>query len=280
MIKKSHIIKSKHFNISRLNDYDLKIKCLSHQIRVSLIDDVKKYCIYYEVFNLKDIKKDDRLNSFHTFWDEHPFLKAQSWKTIKIIIAQAPVTYIPQIYNNRVHYSDFLKLNGFFGIDKDRIFSFKHQHFDLVSLVALDAKEKDFFIQKAYNVAKVEFLHVSTAFIELLFHFPQRDIEIYLNVSENVLTVVAFINEKLTFINNYVYKDSNDIIYFGNLIIQHLDMKPKDVNITLWGDVDHTEKEKLGKYLPNFSFGTRYPHVGFEAEFNALENYLDFDLLG
>ena len=280
MIKKSHIIKSKHFNISRLSDYDLKIKCLSHQIRVSIIDAIEKQCIYYEVFNLKDIKKDNRLNSFRIFWEEHPFLKAQSWKTIKIIMAQAPITYIPQIYNNRVHYSDFLKLNGFFGVDKDRIFSFEHQHFDLVSLVALDDEEKDFFIRKIYNIAKIEFLHVSTAFIEHLFHFPQRDKEIYLNVSENVLTTVAFIEEKLSFINNYVYQDSSDIIYFGNLLIQHLDMESKNVNITLWGDVEQGEREKLGKYLPNFSFGTRYPHVAFEAEFNTLESYLDFDLLG
>lgn len=274
----SYTIKSKLFSVECISEYKLIVKCLKTSVKLAVIDTVEKSCLYYENHELLDPK--NQIESMFTFWDNHSFLTAQYWKCVQIISNQSTVSFIPKAYENEKYYPYFLKLNGA-KLTAKNIYIFEHKTFDLINIFNLDPAYKTFFREQIYPQADLSFLHNSSIFLENLATLtaPSENPNIYLNISENLMTAVIFQGEKLFFINSYFYSQTIDIIYFTNLLIEYFNLANNKIKLILWGDIALDQEDFLKKHLPNFNFGKRHPDSKLEDKFDSLPTHMDFDML-
>ena len=277
MLDVPHIIKSKDFSINFIGQYKLTIKCLARHLKISVIDTTNEQWLYYESHKLDPPKKP--IESMDIFWDKHPFLKAQYWKNVQIITNQPNVSFVPKVYDNEAYYSNFLKLNG--NSTQNNIFSFKSKVLDIISIFDLDVAYETFFRVTTYPQTNLTFVHNSAIFLEnVLVSLPRKNRHIYINVSENFMTIVIFENDKLFFIHHDQYHKPLDIVYFIRTLIDYFGFENSQTYTTLWGDLESNHGNFLQKQLPNFSFGSRPPALNIPSKFDVLTPHVDFDILG
>jgi len=76
---------------------------------------------------------------------------------------------------------------------------------------------------------------------------------VYLNIGNDVVSVVNFTNSKLRFYNNFTVKNHEELAYFCALVTTELGIKPEDAKLIISGDINNSDR--YFTYLKEF-FGT------------------------
>jgi hypothetical protein len=73
---------------------------------------------------------------------------------------------------------------------------------------------------------------------------------VYLNIGNEVVSVVNFTGSKLRFYNHFTFKNHEELAYFCALVTTELDIKPENAKLILSGDVNDTDR--YFTYLKDF----------------------------
>lgn len=73
---------------------------------------------------------------------------------------------------------------------------------------------------------------------------------IYLNIGNDVVSVVNFTNSKLRFYNHFTIKNHEELAYFCALVTTELDIKPEDAKLIISGDINNSDR--YFTYLKDF----------------------------
>lgn len=74
--------------------------------------------------------------------------------------------------------------------------------------------------------------------------------DVYLNIANDVVSVVNFTNSKLRFYNHFTFKNHEELAYFCALVTTELDIKPENAKLVLSGDINDTDR--YFTYLKDF----------------------------
>jgi hypothetical protein len=73
---------------------------------------------------------------------------------------------------------------------------------------------------------------------------------VYLNISNDVLSVVNFTNSKLRFYNHFTFKNHDELAYFCALVAAELEIMPENAKLILSGDINNSDR--YFTYLKDF----------------------------
>nr|WP_067062692.1 DUF3822 family protein [Mucilaginibacter sp. L294] len=65
---------------------------------------------------------------------------------------------------------------------------------------------------------------------------------VYLNIGNDVVSVVNFNNSKLRFYNNFAFKNHEELAYFCALVTTELEIKPEDAKLIISGDINNSDR--------------------------------------
>lgn len=74
--------------------------------------------------------------------------------------------------------------------------------------------------------------------------------DVYLNIANDVVSVVNFTNSKLRFYNHFTFKNHEELAYFCALVTTELEIKPENAKLALSGDINDTDR--YFTYLKDF----------------------------
>jgi hypothetical protein len=80
-------------------------------------------------------------------------------------------------------------------------------------------------------------------------HYPSSN-NVYLNIGNDVVSVVNFTNSKLRFYNNFTFKNHEELAYFCALVTAELEIKPENAKLILSGDINNSDR--YFNYLKDF----------------------------
>lgn len=73
---------------------------------------------------------------------------------------------------------------------------------------------------------------------------------VYLNIGNDVVSVVNFANSKLRFYNHFTFKNHEELAYFCALVTTELEIKPESTKLIISGDINNTDR--YFTYLKDF----------------------------
>lgn len=73
---------------------------------------------------------------------------------------------------------------------------------------------------------------------------------VYLNIGNDVVSIVNFTNNKLRFYNNFSFKNHEELAYFCALVTTELEIKPESTKLIISGDINNTDR--YFTYLKDF----------------------------
>lgn len=270
------------FDVEHLHDYTLAILASDKGLRFSVIDIKHNKFLAIEdfVYNFQNSHFSYPL-AIDQIFDEHSYLKAGFWKSIKLFVRNAKFTILPVSLFDEKLKKEALSLNCNIS-SSENINFYKHSSTDIVNIFAY---EKEIFdtIQKIYPNKLIELVHHSSMFFEgVLSHSNNHQhVNVFAYVEDNLLTIAVKKEEKILFINNFKFQSANDLLYFVLFVYEEIDLNPEIVPLNLSGDIDKASEgfDKLHRFIRYIKFTSKPQNLKLSYKFDEVDDHRYFSLL-
>lgn len=275
-------IKDDQLNVDRLSLYDLSIQVSKDTFKICVTDSEKSRCVLledYSFFNINSGK--DLIQQLENIFDDHHVLKANFWKSIKLVIRQQGFSLVPVSLFDENFVEDFLQFNYSKKTDEDRIYYYRQQSLDAMNIFVAEKEVVEWF-EKAYPGRPITLVHSTSPLIEgLLKNYSNKEERsIYINIDGHHLTLLVIENRKLEFCNTFHFLTTDDFVYYVLFIFDQLQLNPEHIPVTIWGDlsIDSPIYRRLLKYVRFVSLGKRPSSLYFSYNFDEIFDHTFFDL--
>lgn len=141
-------------------------------------------------------------------------------------------------YNVKVFPTDFFASDEIVGIKAHNVY---------VPFVAFN----NYFLDKygAFN-----YKHIFTSLVEYTHNESKNEpLKIWLFKSNNVLAIIGYRNQELTFINSFEIQSKEDLIYYTLFVLEQIQVNPAECTVHLIGDFEKDDEyhQILYTYIQN-----------------------------
>ncbi len=276
-------VKSGKFNVDHLSQYNLCFLLGKQHFKFCVIDSRSNLCLLLEDYLLDIEQGFKRLNVLKKLFESHHLLNAGFWNTVKLAVYNSKAVLVPSSLFEKDEAAQYLWLNCQIDDSEDQVFYYKHHNGKMVNVFAGDRQIITWF-KASYPNLNIHLLHHTSALIE---GFTRQSDKTRLKsmalfLSNNAVDVLVQENGKLLYCNQFTYESPSEFINYVMIVLDQMGMDPNIVKVQVWGNINNqTERFKiLYKYIRNISFGTRPSMLNFTFEFDEVEDYQYFDLLG
>ncbi len=275
-------VKSNTFNVDDLHDYTLSLMVGIRDFQVCVSngsDDI----LFLEDFKLDGVRTiNERLHVLQEIWDDHHFLKAGFWKSIKLGLKSHKYTLVPRAQFMPESQMDYISVNSEIKHKMEQVFHYQHSESDAVNVFAADAKLVK-WIQSVYKSKKVEIIHQGSAFIEgVVREFGDSKVPmVHGLIDRGVLHIVVAANNQLIYYNQFAARKGEEILKYTMLVFKSLELSQKSTVLKLWGSfkIDTPHLDMLKKYIRRVEMGPRPSPVNFKFhQFDDISEHQYFDL--
>ncbi|NOW97979.1 DUF3822 family protein [Mucilaginibacter sp. SG564] len=190
-------------------------------------------------------------------------LLSAKYKQVVVGLPANGFTLIPQSLFSQDHVTDFARF-----LDV--------QPGEKVSAQALDShntiiyKTDSTIINAAEEFGLRNSVFSSKGWIMAIAQNNPADHDLYLNLNESQVEIVAFKGNLLRFYNRFAFQNNDELTYFIALVVNELGLQPADVHIYLNGDIDTDDKriEHLAEFFGQVQLN-RLQIVQIPAEISA-----------
>ncbi|MDX2196178.1 MAG: DUF3822 family protein [Cytophagales bacterium] len=274
-------VKDDSFEVDHLHDYSLSLQVSGNSFRFCVIDTVKHRCMLIEDYSFHPGSDADHVIAqlAHIF-EDNTLLKAGFWKNIKLSIKNLKFSLVPQSLFSEEYIGNYLAINCTYTNDEE-LHYFKHGRNDTVNIFASEKKITD-WIKAQYPRKTIEIMHHTSIFIEGVFqnHHHAAEKTVYINVEENIVTIVVKKGLQLEFCNNFHYRTTNDFLYYVLFVYDELGMNPDTTKTVLAGNI-HKNSElymRLYKYIRHVDFSLKPASLKFAYNFDEVHDHRYFEL--
>tara|TARA_R110001592_G_scaffold125325_2_gene335220 strand:- start:433 stop:1296 length:864 start_codon:yes stop_codon:yes gene_type:complete len=268
----------KSFSVTNVADYHVYLSIDFNAITYTILNAQNNTYIALEKYLLNDIYNDYSLvEPLTTFLNQSLLLK-QPFKSVNIAYVNNRATLIPNVLFNNSELKTYHLFN-FSKLEEDLFYADK-----LINLPAYNVYSiPDYIINLFNTIEKVNYRHFSSSLIEAsVLHAKKtnNDLVIDIHILSSSFQMMVVKNQTLELYNSFPYQTSEDFIYYVLFVLNQLDIKPKDINIRLLGEVDKNSAiyEILYKYSNSINFGVRTENLKFSYAFEDIPQHYYYSL--
>lgn len=275
-------IKDDHFNVDHISRYHLLLKLDETKLKFCITDDESGRCLFLEHISLdKSLSSTGRIGLLERIYDEHHFLKAGFWKSVKLVISSRHFTFIPAPLFDPNELESYLSLSTRFQPELDELAYYAHQNSEAVCAFSINRQLAQWF-RETYPSIQVQFIHNTSPLIEGALHNTMPDLEkqLFLFADEDQLTGIVTYKGKLEFCNVFTFNSPEEFLYYVLWIMRELEMDPNSNNLILFGEVTEESPlyKKLYEYVRNIGFGDKPSFLKFSYQFDEVNDHRYLDL--
>ncbi len=277
-------IKSEHFDLDAIADYQLFLSIGRDGLRVAVMDINSKYLVFLEDYQFNgNLRSEDLVAGLSRIFESHLFLKANFWNGVNVSLRGDLFTLIPNEHFEEKASLKYLKLLGEVP-DDTYIYHSNQNSLDAKNVFVVDKELASWLQDMVYPSCKIYFTHQTSALIEGIFqnNSGTYPVQMHVHVERDYLTIIVNRNRVLELCNTFQYKTAQDFIYYVLFIIDELRLDPRTCKLNLYGHInmDSAIYELVYKYIKEISM-LKEPlkKINFSSNFDTFPYYKYFDLL-
>jgi Protein of unknown function (DUF3822) len=270
-------IKDDTFSVDEIYKYTLCFKIAKQEIEIGVFDAANNRYLVYESYPID--KGADEIVLLEQIYKNHLFIAAGYWKRIMLISTIPKFSYVPEEFFSTKNAIDLLRFNTEVETDKLDVCYLTHTKQQISCVFAVE-KHLLRWVKGKYPYQEISYLHENSCILDGLLSgnglLESRDL--YLFAHKNRLTTVSFKQGYLQYINTFSYQTPQDFIYYVLLVMEKLDFHKQSTSIVLYGNLESSISNGLGKYINSIKIGTRPEGIVFSYKFDGLKANLAFDM--
>lgn len=278
-ISPSFEIKDDRFDTNQIAECHLLIEVSRDSFRFAVHHsehDVIMWLEDYHIFSL--LTENQLLKSLKTIYQQHMFLSANYWKTIRLTVNTNNFTLIPDEYyeaNEAAKYLNFAAGKNL--LEREQIFDFKHSRFGTVSIFGVE-KELIGWFREMYPARKIAPVPVIGSLIEGIIQ-DRNNNGLHLYFEDNYVSILYFKDAKLYFCNRFHFRTAQDMVYHVLFVMNELDLQT-DMPVTFYGEVTSFSEGyiQLSESLKNIKFALNPTKLRFSQYFDDLPEHRYYTL--
>ena len=219
------------------------------------------------------------LKTLKTVYQEHAFLAANYWKSIRITFNSPNFTLIPEEFYLVEEASKYLQLAaGRVLTDKEQIFDYHHARFGAVGVFGVEKELMNWF-KGMYPAKKISPVHLLDTLIEGIIQ-EENPNGLHLYFEEGFVSIIYFKENRLNFCNKFAYKTSPDLVYHVLFVMNELGLSPEETHVVFYGEITMFSEgySLLSQQLKNINFAHTPKRLKFSQNFDELPEHRYFSL--
>ncbi|WP_394991429.1 DUF3822 family protein [Emticicia sp.] len=278
-ISPSFEIKDDRFNSNQIAESHLLIEVSRDRFRFAVYHsehDVIMWLEDYHVFSL--LTENQLLKSLKTIFQQHNFLSANYWKTIRLTVNANNFTLIPDEYYEADEATKYLNFAAGKNLsDREQIFDFKHSRFGVVSVFGVQ-KELIGWFREMYPARKITPVPVLGSLIEGIVQ-DRNNNGLHLYFEDNHISIIYFKDAKLHFCNRFHFRTSQDMVYHVLFVMNELSLQT-EMPVTFYGEITSFSEGyiQLSESLKNIKFALNPIKLRFSQYFDDLPEHRYYTL--
>lgn len=273
-----HKLKDGKFNIDNLQHYNLSLQVGDSDFQICVTDTRNHACLQVESYQFQT---DDLIPNLSKLFEEHHFLKAGFWNTVKVSFKNQSFSFVPASLFSKDAIADYLRLNTDVDPSAKDILYYKHSGSKAVNVFSVDKSLLNFF-RKAYPETKLHVLHQGSALAEGILRYEDHteSKRMFLLYETDHISIVVTGQKKLVYYNRFFFRGTGELLKYIFIAMQELDLDQNSTKIVVWGNLDTRSPvfQELYKYLYNISLGQKPPYIKFGYVFDELPEQRHFPL--
>ena len=268
----------KSFSAANTSDYQVYLSIDFNAITYTILNTQNNTFIGLEKYLLNDIYNDYSLVDPLTQIVNQTILFKQPLKSFNIAYVNHRATLIPNVLFNNNELKTYHQFN--FSEQEEDLFYADN----LINIPAHNVYSiPDYIINLFNKIEKVNYHHFSSSLIEASVLYAKKttnDLIIDIHILPSSFQMMVVKNQSLELYNSFPYQTSEDFIYYVLFVLNQLDIKPKDINIRLLGEVDKNSAiyEILYKYSNSITLGKRTENLKFSYAFEEIPQHHYYSL--
>lgn len=244
---------SPRFDIEKLNQYTLSCEISESSFSCEVIDSVDNQSVTAEKYNFPAVTEYIVITQYlESIYETHDFLKSLKWKSIEIIIDNQSFTLVPVDLYKKEYSSLYWQLaKGKLVSDDEEIHTYKHESLGIVNIYGSNRQLYN-WLSNTYPLMDITFKHKTSHLIDFaVFSSKAQTALIYFG--NHHFTMVITANGILKFCNRFVYKTSQDLVYYILFTMNELEIEPDEIFLKLCGNINEQSEDfqVINQYLNN-----------------------------
>ena len=231
--------------------------------------------------NIQDA--DEKVDILRSLFDEHHFLIANFWDSVKVSIKTRKFSLVPEDAFNKDAVYDYLKYTADLNPDEEEYHYSRIKVDQAINVFAVDKKLME-FLNSIYQNIEVNLLHQGCALLKGITGSNQKATgkKVYIYIDRIILHVTVLDDSKLLYYNQFIIKKFSDYIKYINLISKELDYDLEQDGLVVWGyfKKNSTHLKELEKYFPNMTLGSFPPYLSMGFMFDEIPEHHFLDVFG
>jgi len=274
-------IKDEKFSIDSLHQYVLLLQLGIHDLQMAVVDVQDNKCLVLEDIILADIKSNDQWLAVLTeIFENHQFIRAGFWKSVKISFKNSKFTQVPQSLFIPEAARDYLAINCA-PEPGESIHYYRAIKSEAVTIFSCPEKICA-WLKGLYPNSNVGFVHQSASLIEGTLNYAKlhKNNKIYLYIDRFKLHITTVKNNNIEYYNQFQIKQFSEYIKYIMLVMSGLQYNQKTSHVVIWGYIGKQSPhyKEFYKYIKDISFGDRPEFLKFGYVFDEIQDHHYFDL--
>lgn len=274
-------IKDSGFDVDNLAQYELTVEVSERDFYLFVVDTQTSKAVFLEHYVFQEPMNDDEITEqLSLLYDDHHFLKAGFWKSIRFVVKNNKFTFIPNALYDERKRKAFLELNVDLN-EQDYIFTTPVRIASAKCVFAVSSKLYN-WVGSLYPSKEIHFEHGCSSFVNGVYGNASLTVneELFVYTDSSTLTLMVIKDKQLHYCNLFSYANTEDLVYFIMLIIHEFNLNPETTPVRLFGEIDQTDIHfaKLRKYIRFLSFGKRPTNLKFGYVFDECYDHQYFAL--
>lgn len=270
------------FDVDNLHHYSLLLQIGARDLQVSVVDTRNNRCLFLEDYVLAKVESYQQLvDLLKQLFDNHHFLQAGFWKSVKVSYKSAKFTQVPSSLFVPEALYEYLKLNCKVDPAREKFLYYKSIRSDAITVFAIPNKIYN-WINERYPNTEVGFVHQSASLVEGILHYAKShpQYEVFLYIDRFKIHVITLKDQKLEYYNQFIIKQFSDYIRYIMLVMNGLNKDQKKSDVVMWGYVGRQSSHynEFHKYIKNIAFGDRADYLKFSYIFDEVQDHHYMDV--
>lgn len=270
-------IKDDKFNVEELQHYNLSLQLGPCDFQIAVTDIRDQRCLIMESYNIP--KEADLLPSLISIFEDHYFLKAGFWNSVKVAFINNKFSLVPYSLFDNDNLLDYLNLNV--SLHGDSLFYYKHEKLRAVNVFAAPTALVSFF-NGSYPGTTLHFLHQESVLIEGIEKYEDFSVNRNMSVlmEKDAFSILVYQGSDLIYCNRFTFNTSQKLVQYIMSVMHELELDQYETRTIVWGDINAGSKsfEMLQTYIYNISFGGKLSLLHFGYVFDEIDDHQYFDL--
>jgi hypothetical protein len=272
-------IKDDRFDTNQIAESHLLLEVSRDRFRFAVYHaehDVIMWLEDYHIFSL--LTENQLIKSLKTIYQQHPFLAANYWKTIRLNVNANHFTLIPDEYYEVEEATKYLNFAAGKNLsEREQIFDFKHSRFGAVSIFGIE-KEIIGWFREMYPARKITPVPVLGSLMEGIVQ-DRNNNGLHLYFEDHHVSILYFKDSKLHFCNRFQFRTSQDMVYHVLFVMNELSLQT-DMAVTFYGEITSFSEGciQLSKSLKNIKFALNPTKLRFSQYFEDLPEHRYYTL--